>query len=72
MIEAADRVSLVADSSKFGQRALSYLCPLTAVHEVVTDDGLSDEWHQRLGANGIAVELVAGSSKAAEVQAATE
>ena len=72
MIEAADRVSLVADSSKFGQRALSYLCPLTAVHEVVTDDGLSDEWHQRLGANGIAVELVAGSRKAAEVQAATE
>ena len=67
MIEAADRVSLVADSSKFGQRALSYLCPLTAVNEVVTDDGLSDDWHQTLDANGIAVEVVAGSNRTVTV-----
>ncbi|MCA9037325.1 MAG: DeoR/GlpR transcriptional regulator, partial [Planctomycetaceae bacterium] len=58
MIKAADRVTLVADSSKFGQRALSHLCPLDAVHDVVTDDGISDEWKQTLGTRGIRVEFV--------------
>ncbi|MEZ6040672.1 MAG: DeoR/GlpR family DNA-binding transcription regulator [Planctomycetaceae bacterium] len=63
MIKAADRVTLVADSSKFGQRALSHLCPLDAVHDVVTDDGISDEWRQTLGARGIRLEFVeAGAS----------
>lgn len=66
MIEAAEHVTLVADSGKFGQRALSHLCPLEAVHEIVTDDGLSDEWNQTLSEMGIAVELVAGARKRAE------
>ena len=59
MIESADRVTLVADSSKFGQRALSHLCPPEAVDEVVTDSGLSEYWRQTLEANDISVEVVA-------------
>ena len=58
MIAAAERVTLVADSSKFGQRALSQLCALTAVHEIVTDDGLSDDWRQLLEHKGITVDVV--------------
>jgi DeoR/GlpR family transcriptional regulator of sugar metabolism len=58
MIEATERVTLVADSSKFGQRALSYLCPLSAVHEVVTDDGLTDEWRHTMERNGVRVDVV--------------
>lgn len=58
MIRTADRVTLVADSSKFGQRALSHLCSLSDVDEVVTDDGLSDDWRQVLEAAGIRVEIV--------------
>jgi DeoR family fructose operon transcriptional repressor len=58
MIRAADRVTLVADSSKFGQRALSHLCSLSDVDEVVTDDGLSDDWRQVLESAGIRVEIV--------------
>lgn len=58
MISAAGRVTLVADSSKFGQRALSQLCPLDAVSEIVTDDGLSEEWKQTLESAGIALEVV--------------
>ncbi|HIK92615.1 MAG TPA: DeoR/GlpR transcriptional regulator [Planctomycetes bacterium] len=58
MISAAEHVTLVADSSKFGQRALSQLCPLDAVSEIVTDDGLSEEWKQTLRARGIALEVV--------------
>ncbi|MDG1893377.1 MAG: DeoR/GlpR family DNA-binding transcription regulator [Fuerstiella sp.] len=58
MISAAGRVTLVADSSKFGQRALSQLCPLSAVSEIVTDDALSEEWKQTLESAGIALDVV--------------
>jgi DeoR family fructose operon transcriptional repressor len=58
MIRTADRVTLVADSSKFGQRALSHLCSLSDVDEVVTDDGLSDDWRQVLESAGVRVEIV--------------
>ncbi len=58
MIRAADRVTLVADSSKFGQRALSHLCPLSDVDEIVTDDGMSDEWKQVMANAGIRTEVV--------------
>lgn len=57
MIQVAERVTLVADHGKFGQRALSHLCDLDAVHEVVTDDGLSEEWRQTLLKRGIALEM---------------
>ncbi|MCA9065929.1 MAG: DeoR/GlpR transcriptional regulator, partial [Planctomycetaceae bacterium] len=57
MIRAAERVSVVADSSKFGQRALSHLCPLEAVHELVTDDGVSETWLKDLQMRGIHVEV---------------
>lgn len=58
MIEAADRVTLVADSSKFGQRALSHLCSLHVVDEVVTDDGISMEWQRVLDAADVRQQLV--------------
>jgi len=58
MIRAADRVTLVADSSKFGQRALSHLCSLSDVHEIVTDDGMSDEWRQVMESAGLRTEVV--------------
>jgi DeoR family transcriptional regulator, fructose operon transcriptional repressor len=64
MISAAGRVTLVADSSKFGQRALSQLCPLDAVSEIVTDDGLSEEWKQTLESAGIALDVVDVKSRA--------
>lgn len=59
MIRVADRVTLVADSSKFGQRALSHLCGLEAVHEIVTDDGIADEWRQSMSEAGIGLHVVA-------------
>ncbi len=64
MIAAAERVTLVADSGKFGQRALSHLCPLESVHEIVTDDGLSEEWYETLARLGIQLETV-GQAKVA-------
>lgn len=58
MIRAADRVTLVADSSKFGQRALSHLCPLSDVDEIVTDDGMSEEWRHVIESAGLKTEVV--------------
>ena len=58
MIRTADRVTLVADSSKFGQRALAKLCPLTDVHEIVTDDGVSDEWRAVMESANVRMEVV--------------
>ena len=63
MIEAAQHVTLVADSGKFGHRALTHLCPLNAVHEVVTDEGLSEEWIHTLSEMGIDVHSVTGTNK---------
>jgi DeoR/GlpR family transcriptional regulator of sugar metabolism len=64
MIAAAERVTLVVDSSKFGQRALTHLCSLDAVDEIVTDDGVSEEWVRTLESKGIAVDVVEVGSKA--------
>lgn len=58
MIRAADRVTLVADSSKFGQRALSMLCALNEVDDLVTDDGMSAEWKSVMEQAGIRTEVV--------------
>ena len=58
MIRIADRVTLVADSTKFGHRALSHLCPLSDVHEIVTDDGMSDEWRQVMESAGLRLEVI--------------
>ena len=58
MIEAADHVTLVADSGKFGQRALTHLCSLNAVHQIVTDQGLGANWREVLNAAEIDVEVV--------------
>lgn len=58
MIEVSDRVTLVADSSKFGRHALSHLCPLEAVQELVTDDGIPERWRDVMIRAGIQVEAV--------------
>ena len=46
MIAAAEEVIVVADHSKFGHTALSFLAPLSAVDKIVTDEELADDWKQ--------------------------
>lgn len=55
MMNAADEVIVVADSSKFGHKSLAHLCPLDAVHRLVTDDGISDEWRAKVESAGVAL-----------------
>ncbi len=56
MMQAADEVILIADSTKFGHRSLAHVCPLEKIHRVVVDQGLTPEWREYLVAAG--VELV--------------
>ena len=58
MLAAAEEVIVVTDSSKFGHRALAHLAPLTAVHRLVVDGGVSDEWREVIEKAGIKLTVV--------------
>jgi DeoR family deoxyribose operon repressor len=59
LIQAAQRVILVADSSKFGKVSTTYFAELSEVHTVITDDGLSGEQREVLENLGLEV-IIAG------------
>jgi len=61
MMQAADEVIVVADSSKFGHQSLAHLCELGAVDCLVADDGISEDWRTKVAASGIEL-LVAGET----------
>ena len=44
MIESAEEVVVVTDSSKLGHSALAHLCPLDVVDRVVVDSGITPDW----------------------------
>ncbi len=53
MMRAADEVIVVADSSKFGHQSLTHLCELAAVDYLVVDDGISEQWQDKIAACGV-------------------
>ena len=53
MMQAADEVILVADSSKFGRQSLTHLCSLAEVDHLVVDSGISQEWRDKVAAAGV-------------------
>jgi len=59
MIDSAEELIVVSDSSKLGHSALAHLCPLDAVDRLVVDSGISDEWKQIAKRAGIEL-IVAG------------
>jgi len=52
MLKAAGRVIVVADSSKFGRKSLTLVSPLDGINLVVSDEGLSQAWRDRIAAAG--------------------
>ncbi len=60
MIESAEELIVVSDSSKLGHSALAHLCPLDVVDRLVVDEGISDEWRQIVDRAGI--ELIVARS----------
>ena len=60
MAQSVDRVVLLIDSSKFGQRSLSLLLPFERVNVIVTDKGAPERDVEQLRALGVDVRIVAG------------
>ncbi len=58
IIAAARRIVLLADGSKFQPAAFSRICDVTAVHELITDEGAQAGDVARLRDAGLAVTLV--------------
>lgn len=58
MIRIARQVVLVADSSKFTQRALAKVAPLSAAQMLICDTGLDEQAAQAVRALGVEVVLV--------------
>jgi DeoR family transcriptional regulator of aga operon len=58
MSAAAKRTVVVNDSSKFGRRSLSLIMPISAVHEAITDRGISKNDLNALRESGIDVTVV--------------
>lgn len=58
IVAAGEQVVLLADSTKFGRCSLAEVCPIEAIHSVITDTGLPPEMQEALLAKGIAATLV--------------
>ena len=58
MINAAQKVVVLADSSKFGRRGFSKICDLEAVDRIITDSGVQPLYLERLRERGIEVTVV--------------
>ena len=58
MIEQARLVVVVADGSKIGRAAFARMCPLSAVDELITDQGADREAVRKLTDNGVRVTFV--------------
>lgn len=48
MMQSAEEVIVVADSTKFGHTSLAHLCPLNELDILVSDHEISDPWRQAL------------------------
>jgi len=55
MAEIAREVIVVSDSSKFGKRSLAHILPVSKIHKVITDDGISQEDREKLISGGVNV-----------------
>lgn len=58
MIEAAEEVIVVSDSSKLGHSALAHLCPLDVVDRLVTDSGITPDWRTRIQSAGVELTVI--------------
>lgn len=63
LIEVADRVVLLSDSSKFDSTAMVRVCGLEALDHVVMDDRISSEDQELLRSHGIELQLVSAAAE---------
>lgn len=61
MMQAAEEVIVVADSTKFGHQSLALLCALEEANRLVVDHEVAGEWREKLVTAGVQL-LVAGDA----------
>ena len=61
MMESAEEVIVVADSTKFGHQSLARLCGLDEIDVVVVDNEISEDWRSQVIAAGVKL-VVAGAT----------
>ncbi len=69
MMQSAEEVMVVADSTKFGHASLSHLCPLEEIDVLVTDGDITPEWQARLA--DASVKLIVAETSEQAVKAAS-
>lgn len=57
MMQAADEVIVVADSTKFGRQSLAHLCGLSDVQHVVVDHEITPQWRKKVADAGPTVHV---------------
>lgn len=62
ILKCADRKIILADSSKFGKRALAHLAPLTDVDLIVSDSGLDDQYRHMISEHHLQLKIAEGPS----------
>ncbi len=55
VIAISNRVTVIADTSKFRRSALAIISPLSEIDAVITSDGLQPEWRNGLDAHNVEV-----------------
>lgn len=53
MLEAAEEVIVVADSTKFGHQSLAHLCPLDRIDHLVVDHHIDRAWRKKIEDAGV-------------------
>ncbi len=54
-LRSTARAVVLADSTKVGKVTFARICPLSEVHDLVTDDGLSEAQEKAFSGSGVRV-----------------
>ena len=63
MMQAADEVIVVVDSTKFGRQSLALLCTLDQIQHLVVDDEISKEWRGKLAEANVNLHLAGANAE---------
>lgn len=66
MMNSADEVLIVADSTKFGRKSLAMLCPYSEITAVISDSQLENKWKKHIREQG--VHVIVGQENAEQVE----
>ncbi|MDN3664838.1 DeoR/GlpR family DNA-binding transcription regulator [Algibacter miyuki] len=58
MLEAAQKIIVLADSTKFGKKSFAKICNINRIDEIITDSGISASNKRKLEEKGVKVTVV--------------